>query len=161
MTEAEAEPIVGVDLLYDCRRVIFEWTELRLNPTLPAPIFRHKRDRIWTKDLLNGLYRLVELGEASSDWTAYAGLREDKRPHKLNERDLAAALLEFGVKRRGNGTVRIGDKTAKGWMVTWFEEAWAIWLEPMEAPPLGLQAPPPPPPDQPAPSPLPDPPKPR
>ena len=75
-------------------------------------------EKIWTLTLLNQLHNRDE-----SPWM-------DVRGRPLTDRGLAERLSPYGIKSR---SVRIGEKTLKGFYASDLHEAWSIYLPPLQA----------------------------
>jgi hypothetical protein len=101
---ASDEPSLGVLLLGDIRAVFDE----------------HKAQRIATGDLIRYLSQVDE-----SPWGEW-WLDKEGEPNRGGPRRLAQLLRPFGI--RSNSTVRIGERTAKGYRREDFLDTWERFL---------------------------------
>jgi hypothetical protein len=60
----------------------------------------------------------------STPWSEWRGIHDDQNPRKLSQGELAKVLRLFNVKPH---SIRFGTTTAKGYLRSMFEEAWAAY----------------------------------
>jgi hypothetical protein len=82
----------------------------------------HGIDRITSAALVKALVEEID----DSPWVEWRGSRDDQRPHKLTEAELALLLRPFQIKPRTIWPTprRPETKSAKGYLRAWFEDAW-------------------------------------
>jgi hypothetical protein len=104
-TFAVANSDPKIDLMRDIRKVFDE--------------LKTHHDRIWSHDLTEALHAIHE-----SPWGGeWCGLSSKEPPHKLRQGELGRILTrEWEIRSR---SVRIGDRTAKGYYREQFESAWS------------------------------------
>jgi Protein of unknown function (DUF3631) len=81
-------------------------------------------DRITSATLIEALLALDE-----GFWADWRGPNDDRPPRKLNQSDLSRLLRPFQIRPR---SIRLGDRTARGYMREWFESAWASYCPPAD-----------------------------
>jgi hypothetical protein len=103
---------VGVLALEDCRRIFAS----KDSHYFTLGTF----DRISKKMLVTGLI------EANPFWSTWRGPRDKGAPHELTTGELTALLRRFGIVSRTIWPLRRrpGDRSARGWLLSQFEQAW-------------------------------------
>ena len=83
-------------------------------------------DRLTSKELVAGLNDLEE-----GAWSEWRGIRDNDRPHRLTQAELAALLAPFQIRPRviWPGHRAAGSKSARGYLRSQFEDAWASYCQ--------------------------------
>jgi hypothetical protein len=91
----------------------------------------------WGEDRAPGAY-LVEalLGLEDTLWTEWRGVNDDRPPRKLTQMQLAQLLRPFRIRPKTIWPAqrRLGDRSARGYLRSQFEAAWASYCPEADTP---------------------------